>query len=132
MRILARTSRSLGIGVVAIAMLAAKASADSGTAKGVSAFVQTYECTVAELPARIHGDSRQEDRFPIVVNAATGRYVQCLYFDHDRQICANLTPDDETRRATAHAPALHRAHRLSRLSFLRLRLLPTNRCIPVG
>ncbi len=54
----------------------------------LSYFVEPYRCTVVELLAHIHGRPHPEQmyRYLVLENAATHSYVQCLFFDRDRQM----------------------------------------------
>lgn len=67
---------------LSVSSIAAEAADD------LSTFVTTYHCTVAELIARIHTHPHPERmrRYLILESAVTHDYVQCLFFDRDRQM----------------------------------------------
>jgi hypothetical protein len=72
---------------ITLSMTVCVASAAPETSDDLSSFVATYHCAVVELLARIHSHKLPApDPFLILENAANHGYVQCLYYDMDRQM----------------------------------------------
>jgi hypothetical protein len=95
----------------------------TGFKDDIATFRQTYRCVVTELLARVHAHSHPEgsDRFLVLENAYTGRYMQCLYFNHDRQMLCEAASGwwDEKGNGPNFKPKLAAAQilALSRLGF---------------
>lgn len=52
----------------------------------LASFLATYECTVGEIVARVHASRKQDDRYFVLTDVPSRRYVQCLLYDHDRKV----------------------------------------------
>lgn len=76
-------------GAAASLLLVTADSAAAGSA-GIESFLRAYECPVSQRLALIHerGDRQQEDsRFLLLsVDRAGPGYVQCAFYDDDRQM----------------------------------------------
>jgi hypothetical protein len=75
----------LGLALAFAGLSAARAGAPP---PDIDTFVSTYQCTVAASIAHIHAHPHPEQmhRYLVLENALTQRYVQCLFFDSDRQM----------------------------------------------
>lgn len=73
---------------VGIALAFVGASAAPAPPGDIDTFVSTYHCSVAESLARIHAHPHPEQmyRYFVLENGLTHHYVQCLFFDRDRQM----------------------------------------------
>jgi hypothetical protein len=80
-----RTLRHLPVG---IALAFAGASAAPAPSADIDTFVSTYHCSVAESLMRIHAQTPTEQmhRYFVLENGLTHHYVQCLFYDRDRQM----------------------------------------------
>jgi len=80
----------------------AAAGAEAASAR-LGAFLDTYRCVVVEHLTAIYARRGEENRY-LILSLGGQRYVQCLFFDADRQIMCEASsgfyaqPDGEPRR----------------------------------
>ncbi|HEY3638748.1 MAG TPA: hypothetical protein VGK90_11405 [Rhizomicrobium sp.] len=82
-----RTLRSLPLGIV-LALTGFSIARATAPSADIDTFESTYHCAVTASIARIHAHPHPEQmyRYLVLENAVTHRYVQCLFFDSDRQM----------------------------------------------
>jgi hypothetical protein len=82
-----RTLRRLPLGI-ALAFAGLSIARATAPSADIDTFESTYHCSVAASIARIHAHPHPEQmhRYLVLENGLTHRYVQCLFYDSDRQM----------------------------------------------